>query len=123
MRLMSFALTSAQVLEQTKTVTRRVGWKHAKPGDVVQPILKGQGLKKGESVTKLGGPIQFVHVTREWMSDFRQRPDAQEECAREGFPEMTPEQFYTFFRSTHPDRSADDLQVTRIEFCYVDRTT
>jgi len=40
MRNMSFALTTNQVLEQTKSVTRRFGWKFLKAGDLVQPVLK-----------------------------------------------------------------------------------
>ena len=47
---MSFALTTEQVRNRTKTVTRRLGWATAKAGDIVQPIVKGQGLKKGERV-------------------------------------------------------------------------
>jgi len=69
---------------------------------------------------KLGGPIRIVKVTREWMSDFSARPDAVEECRREGFPQMTPAHFHAFFRSTHPDPNLDDLEVTRIEFSYTE---
>ena len=57
MRNMSFMLTTEQIKNRTKTVTRRLGWRNAKPGDVVQPIVKGQGLQKGETVQKIGGPI------------------------------------------------------------------
>ena len=38
MRRMSFALTTDQILSQTKTVTRRFGWEKLKPGDVLQPV-------------------------------------------------------------------------------------
>jgi hypothetical protein len=117
MRNMSFALTTAQVLARQKTVTRRVGWTCLKPGDLIQAIEKGQGLKKGEKVKRLA-VLRVEKVNREWMSGFRQRPDAEQECAREGFPNYTPAQFYTFFRSSHPDPSNDDLLVTRIEFSY-----
>lgn len=65
MRHMSFALTTEQVRARTKTVTRRVRWLFAKPGDIVQPVVKGQGLKKGETVEKIGAPIRFVSVRRE----------------------------------------------------------
>jgi hypothetical protein len=45
MRLMSFSETTQQVIDQTKTVTRRRGWLHLKPGDVLEfdetaPFLK-----------------------------------------------------------------------------------
>ena len=120
MRNMSFALTTEQVRNRTKTVTRRLGWSTLTPGTLLQPVVKGMGLKKGERVEKIGGPIRVLSVTGEWMSDFRQRPDAADECRREGFPSMTPQEFYVFFRRTHPDPGADDLRVNRIEFEYVD---
>lgn len=118
MRNISFAMTTEQVRNQTKTVTRRLGWTFLKPGDLLQPIEKGQGIPKGGRVVKIGDPIRVVSVGGEWISDFRQRPDAQEECWREGFPGMTPSEFYAFFRGSHPDPGADDLRVTRIEFEY-----
>lgn len=118
MRNISFALTTRQFLDRSKTVTRRVGWAFLKPGDLLCGIKKGQGLKKGEKVNRLG-VIRVVGVSREWMSDFRSRPDAAEECKREGFPDMTPEEFYLFFRKSHPEPGLDDLLVTRIEFEYV----
>lgn len=119
MRCMSFSLTTHQVRERSKTVTRRVGWTFLKPGDLLGAIEKGQGLKKGEKVHRIG-TIRVVRVDQEWMSGFRSRKDAVEECRREGFPEMTPVEFETFFRKSHQDPSADDLLVTRIEFEYVD---
>lgn len=118
MRNISFALTTEQIRNQTKTVTRRVGWRTLQPGTLLQPVEKAQGLKKGEKVRKLGGPIRVVHVSQEWMSDFRTRLDAKRECIKEGFPLMTPHEFYSFFRGSHADPSADDLLVTRLEFEY-----
>jgi hypothetical protein len=121
MRQMSFALTTPQILNRTKTVTRRTGWGFLKPGDRLQAIAKGQGLKKGERVRKLA-VLRVESVRREWMSDFLNRPDAAEECRREGFPEMSPSEFYEFFRGSHADPSAADLLVTRIEFSYAEDT-
>jgi hypothetical protein len=115
---MSFALTTPQILARSKTVTRRIGWANLKPGTLLQAIEKGQGLKKGEKVRKLC-VIRVTDVRGEWMSDFASYY-TREECAREGFPEMTPEEFNSFFRRSHPDRGLDDLRVTRIEFEYVD---
>ena len=117
-RNISFALTTEQVRQQTKTVTRRVGWSKLAAGTLLQPVVKGMGLKKGQKAEKIGGPIRVVSVTGEWMSDFRARPDAAEECRREGFPEMTPAQFYEFFRRSHDGPGLDDLRVNRIEFVY-----
>jgi len=115
MRLMSFALTTDQVLRREKTVTRRLGWANAKPGDIVQPVEKGQGLKKGEKVKKIGGPIRFVTVDRELLQDIQLHPD---DCAREGFPEMHFIDFVMMF-SKHNKCVPRDL-VTRIEFEYLD---
>ena len=57
-RNMSFAMTTEQVRNQTKTVTRRQGWRFLNAGDILQPVVKGMGLKKGEkkeSEDKRGG--------------------------------------------------------------------
>lgn len=119
MRNMSFSLTTRQILDRTKTVTRRVGWAFLKPGDLLQAIEKGQGLKKGEKVRKLA-VLVVRNVDQEWISGFRSAPNAQDECRREGFPHMSPKEFYNFFRSSHGNPNDDDLLVTRIEFSYVD---
>jgi hypothetical protein len=65
MRRISFALTTIQVQNQTKTVTRRLGWDKLKPGDRLQPIYKGMGLKKGEQQQLLNGPIEILSVRKE----------------------------------------------------------
>ncbi|GAJ06145.1 unnamed protein product, partial [marine sediment metagenome] len=65
MRNMSFSLTKTHILNQTKTVTRRQGWTFLKPGDLLQPVEKCMGLKKGERVKKLGCPIRVVSVDRQ----------------------------------------------------------
>lgn len=112
MRNISFALTTEQVRSQTKTVTRRTGWGFLVPGTLLQPVVKGMGLKKGERVQKIGGPIRVVKVSGEWMSDF----DDPAECVREGFPDMTPDEFRSFFIASHG--GGEELRVTRIEFEY-----
>ena len=111
MRNMSFMLTTAQVRAQTKTVTRRIGWSRAKVGDVVQPVEKGQGLKKGEHVVKLGPPIRIVAVWREELRDI-----SPADVRREGFPEMTREEFIAML--TRHNRCEPQTIVTRIEFEY-----
>jgi hypothetical protein len=65
MRRMSFALTTEQILNRSKTVTRRFGWDFLKPGDQVQPIRRGMGLKKGEKQELLGCPIEVVSIRKE----------------------------------------------------------
>lgn len=113
MRNMSFALTTAQILSRTKTVTRRMRWADAKPGDVVQPVEKGQGLKKGEKVKRLGPPIRFVRVDKVYLCDI-----TPQDVFREGFPQMTTREFIKMFKQHNGCRSDD--KVTRIEFEYAD---
>ena len=52
-RNMSFAITTSQVRDRSKTVTRRLGWRFLKRGDVVCAVVKNMGLKKGEKVQRL----------------------------------------------------------------------
>lgn len=113
MRNMSFALTTEQIRNRTKTVTRRLGWKRAKPGDVVQPVVKGQGIPKGGKVEKIGGPIRITTVSREVLGDI-----SPQDVYREGFPHMTPREFVAMFKK-HNGGLRDQV-VTRIEFEYVE---
>ena len=113
MRNMSFALTKTQIIEQTKTVTRRMGWLNLRVGDLVQPVEKCMGFKKGETVKKIGGPIRIKSVRREPLMSI-----TDEECVLEGFPEMSPHEFTGMFMMAN--NCPHDVAVTRIEFEYVD---
>ena len=83
-------------------------------GDVVQPVVKGMGLKKGEKIKKIGPPIRIVSTRREMVC---QVTDA--ECEREGFPGLSRKAFGHLltdgWRKAGP---CDD--VNRIEFEYLD---
>ena len=117
MRLMSFALTTPQFRARTKSVTRRLGWRGAKPGDRVMGIEKGQGLKRGERVVRLG-EIVLREVWREPLRDLLELPWLGErEVALEGFPGMTPEEFVAMFCKAND--CTPDTEVTRIAFRYV----
>jgi len=117
-RNISFFLTKRQFLDRSKDVTRRLGWGWAKPGDVLCGIEKGQGLKKGERIVRLGD-IRLVSVRQEplqrMLDDLKYGRD---EVRREGFSEMTPAEFVAFFCASHsgcfPDRP-----LTRLEFAYI----
>ena len=115
MRNMSFALTTAQLMAGTKTVTRRIGWRHLKPGDRVMAVQKSQGLKKGEKIKPLC-IIRVVSVRREPLSAIRDSGDgyADTEMAAEGFAEWFPESFVCMFCAAN--RCAPDTEITRIEF-------
>jgi len=116
MRQISFALTTAQVRDRSKTVTRRIGWASLQPDTLLQPVVQGQGLKKGAHVETIGGPIRVVSVRRELLGAM-----PADDCAREGFPELTREEFIALFARTH--RCTGDDVVTRIEFAYLEEPT
>lgn len=120
---MSFALTEQQVLQQTKSVTRRMGWLMLQPGHMVQPVRKGMGLKPGEKTVKLGPPIRIVNVRREPLRQLLDFPGDYGfvECRLEGFGShpvlQWPSEFVTFFCGSHRGCTPETI-VTRIAFEY-----
>ena len=63
-RNISFAMTTQQVQDRTKDVTRRFGWWFLKPGDKLCGVKKAMGLKKGEQIERLCN-IEVVSVRSE----------------------------------------------------------
>ena len=114
-RNMSFAMTTPQVRARTKTVTRRPGWLFARAGAVVMAVEKGQGLKKGEKVKRLG-LIKIVSVRREYLGCIAKEGPAGLE--KEGFPGMKSWEFMAMF-CDHNGGGAGQI-ITRIEFEYLD---
>lgn len=112
-RNMSFALTTDQIRNRTKTVTRRKGWRFLRPGDVLNACGKCMGLKPGEKITRLD-QIRVVSVWREALSLIRSE-DAG--TSSEGFPEMSPDEFIAMF-CEHMGGHENQV-VTRIEFEYL----
>ncbi len=114
MRNMSFWYTWDPLLRGLKNVTRRLGWWFLKPGDRVCAILKGQGLPLGWKVTRLG--IFTVDTARAEPLDAITPAD----CAREGFPDLTPAEFVQMFTrmnvASGPEGCSPDERVNRIEF-------
>jgi len=116
MRNMSFFLTTEQVRNKTKTVTRRIGWKSIKDGELIQAVKKCQGLKKGEKIERLH-VIRVIHANREPLYDI-----TSAEVEREGFglaspTPLTPAEFVQMF--CRYNKCTMHQQVTRIEFNYV----
>lgn len=111
MRRMSFALTTEQILAQTKTVTRRFGWDNLQPGDIIQPIRKGMGLQKGQKQELLGCPIEIVGFRKEQIREI-----TSADVVAEGFPNWCPDQFVDFLCTHH--RVVPTTVVNRIEFKY-----
>jgi hypothetical protein len=109
MRRMSFALTERQLVDGSKTVTRRLGWAFLRPGDELLAVRKCMGLKKGEK--------QHV-LARIRVKGVRTEPLAYAsilgEATREGFPELEGYPFVEFFCSKM--RCTPIAEVTRIEF-------
>lgn len=121
-RNISFALTTNQIKNRTKTVTRRLGWKNLKAGDILNACVKCMGLKPGEKIERLG-QIRVVSVRRESLSAMDQPSDCPlnygtTEAQKEGFPHLSGCEFVTMFCENMGCK--DTEEVTRIEFEYVD---
>jgi hypothetical protein len=110
-RLMSFSMTTAQFLEGSKTVTRRLKWDALKSGDILQGVEKAMGLNKGEKVKRLG-LLRVVSVRKEPLAAI-----TKTDCILEGFPDLTPKQFIQML-CEHYGISSDTL-VNRIEFEHI----
>lgn len=115
MRNISFAMTTKQIENRTKTVTRRLGWWGVKPGTMLRAVEKGMGLKKGQKARQLD-EICVSDSRPERLGDI-----TQEDVVLEGFPEMTPDQFVKMFCNAHASKGiTGNTIVNRIEFEYVD---
>lgn len=106
MRNISFSLTTEQFVDQTKTVTRRLGWKDLRPGDVLMGCKKCMGLMPGEKIERLA--LIRVLADEEY---------GREECKKEGFPNLSPAEFVAMFCKKMKCKQNEDL--TRIEFEYL----
>lgn len=108
MRRMSFAMTSHQLLDGSKTVTRRLGWKSLRTGDTVKAVSKVMGFRKGERA-QVYGTCEIVSVRREPIDAIT---DA--DVLAEGFPGKDAAWFVEFFCKAM--RVRPDQLCTRIEF-------
>ena len=109
---MSFALTTEQFKNRTKTVTRRFGWSFLKPGDIVCGVEKSMGLAKGEKIKRLG-LIEIVSIRKESLQDI-----SQADVVAEGFWYWEPLDFIRFIMN-HYDVPRD-VELNRIEFKYLE---
>ena len=111
-RLMSVTLTEQQVVDRTKTVTRRKGWLFLKPGDRLTLCRKVMGRRKGDPLVRLA-EVEVVSVRRERLCDI-----TADDVECEGFPDRLRFTFMAFFCE---HMGGDVLQeVTRIEWRYLD---
>ena len=119
-RNMSFALTTDQIRNRTKTVTRRIGWGFLNPGDIVNACVKCMGLKPGEKIQRLG-QIRIVSTRIEPLSRMVHEIEyGREEAAKEGFPGMMGVEFVVLFCDAMRPAFGSDTFVNRIEFEYVE---
>ena len=81
---------------------------------LIQPVNKVMGMKKGEHPEPIGGPIRIVSVSRDPLNAI-----TPQDVYREGFPQMTREQFIAMFTRTHRGCRVATV-VTRIEFEFVE---
>jgi hypothetical protein len=109
-------LTTEQVRNRTKFVTRRLGWKNARPGELIQACVKCQGLKKGETVERLA-VIQVVSVRSEPLCSMLKKYYGKREAVLEGFPDLSGQQFAEMF--VNHNNCDVTSPVTRIRFRYV----
>jgi hypothetical protein len=117
-RNISFALTTEQFRNRTKTVTRRLRWFNLKAGDILCGVVKGMGLKSGEKVERLG-LTRVLSVRREPLSLMAIDPEyGKAEAALEGFPAMDGPQFVQMFVDNIKPKMLPE--VTRIEYEYLD---
>jgi len=119
-RNISFALTTDQIRNRTKTVTRRLGWKNLKRGDILNACVKCMGLKPGEKIERLG-QIRVVDVRQEPLVAIMQDCEyGKSEAEKEGFPDLDGKQFAEMFCDHMRPVNGCVTEVTRIEFEYVE---
>ena len=114
MRNISFSLTTPQVIDQTKDITRRLGWKFLKVGDQLMACEKCQGIKKG-GLVRLGS-ITIKSIRYEPLSAMNSTTYGDEEARREGFPHLSGRAFVKNF--CHAMNCHPDTEITRVEFTY-----
>ncbi len=115
-RNISFSLTTDQIRDRSKTVTRRKGWKFLKVGDELNACVKCMGLRPGEKIERLAR-IRVVDVRRESLAKLHGQYGL-EESRKEGFGDQSGHKFVTMF-CQHMGGERDQV-VTRIEFEYLD---
>ena len=111
MRRMSFSLTTEAIILQKKTVTRRQGWAHLKVGQIIQPIEKGMGLKKGEEQQLIGCPIIITSIEVEPIEMID-----KDDVVLEGFDDLTQEEFIHMYCKANKVKPSDDCRVIRFEY-------
>lgn len=119
-RNMSFSLTTQQIRDRTKTVTRRLGWKNIKIGERLNACVKCMGLRPGETIERIA-LIEVVGVLQEplWTL-IRDKDYGKREAAKEGFPQLSGDEFVAMFCEHMRPLFGVATEVTRIQFRFID---
>jgi len=82
MKNISFFITTDQVKQRQKAVTRRFAWKGIQPDQHLQGVNKCQGLKPGEHPVKLA---EIIVLDSQWepLNEIIKRPIRKAKSARE----------------------------------------
>lgn len=120
MRLISFHLTTRQIRDRSKTVTRRLGFAHIQPGELLQAVEKARGVTIEDRVAL--AVIRVKSVRREPLHALLDQQcysisDVRREIDREGFPDLHPAEFVEMF--CEEMKCLPGVIVNRIEFEYV----
>lgn len=110
-RNMSFAITTEQVRNQTKDVTRHFGWWFLKPSDKVWAVEKSMGIPAGKTINRIC-MIEIVSTRAEQLDAITAR-----DCARERLPHYTPDGFVQMLVDHYGIDPAE--KCNRIEFRYL----
>lgn len=123
-RNMAVSLTRAAVEARTKTVTRRIGWRFLRPGDLLWLVDKSMGLPKGHKPQRLA-LVQVVDVRVEPLSAITDADIAAERVPGHNFDELyldtgrpPVEEWVRWFCGQM--RCEPHTMVTRIEWRYLD---
>jgi hypothetical protein len=117
MRRMSFPDTAPEVRERLQTVTRRLGWRFVKAGDVIQAVEFESNSSRSPRVL---GILRVRGVRVESLSRLvTDATYAEDELPREGRPCWSRDHFIATFLRRHRLKHAN-VDITRIEFDYVD---
>jgi hypothetical protein len=111
---MAVSLTEAQVWARTKTVTRRTGWRTLQAGDRLTLCRKVMGRRPGEPLDRIT-TVEVTSVRREPLDAI-----TAADVIAEGFPQLTPAEFVSFFCATHRG-CTPATEVTRIQWRYLSK--
>jgi len=113
---MSVSLTEHAVVDRTKTVTRRLGWRHAHPGMRLTLCRKVMGRRRADGTVEPLVRLAEVEIVGAWREQLKEITDM--DVRREGFYPMSALWFVDMFCEAM--RCKPDDFVTRIEWRYLD---